>query len=187
MRRLFLDYLGKRGPRIFSTWLPYAILEDPAPNSPRRCLACRRAYNSLTSLFGTVDLGQHRQRRRLSFCPSCGVTEDAPSDSDASLSVDAFQTVRLSYQDAFQEPWAGVLVVKSQLFHDRVVYKWPANGQGKPAQRLVFEQAWPAGPLDVGLIILSGAKLTIVMQRGRRRVTAPPLQDAQMAAEQSQL
>lgn len=173
MRRALMDFLAHRGPRVFSVWLPFAVPEEPEDTRGRRCPACRLPHNTLTSLEAIVDAGDGL-RRRLSFCPRCGVVEDAPVGSDASFSIGPGQTLRLRYRSAFAKAWAGALVVRSQMAHDRMLWNWPAAADGRPARQFSPAEPWPVGPLDVGLMIVSHAKLTILMQRGRAGAGAAP-------------
>ena len=130
MRRMLLEYLAERGPRIFSVWLPFAVPNDREERAPEVCPACRLNHNRLTTLEASVDVCDGL-RRRLSFCPRCGIIEDAPFGSDAKLSVGAAQDLHLQYLNAFGKPWAGVLVVRSQIAGDRMVWRWPADADGQ--------------------------------------------------------
>jgi hypothetical protein len=166
MRRAVVKYLARRGPLLFGAWLPLASLDTPPPERTQCCPACRRAHNTTTSLIATIDVGE-TVRRRVRFCPKCGVVEDAPVESDASLSLRPPQSVRLRYRTAFRRPWAGVLVVQSLIRSERLFWKWPPGADGRPARNLTPEETWPVGPLKVGVIIVSGSQLTIVSQRWR--------------------
>jgi hypothetical protein len=165
LRRALLPCLCRRGPDVYDAWLRYASLEVEQGRPRERCFACAGPRNLLTKLvasFPHLGIGP----RRISYCPRCGFVEDAPADSTFTFRVYEGQSVRLG-GELPNEHWAAALLIKPMVPDERVWWEWPSDGDGRPARSFAPPSPWPIGQLEVAVILLSGARLTILCMRGR--------------------
>ena len=150
---------------VYESWLRFARLEACEGMAPRVCRACREPYNKLTSIVASFTVAGVL-RRRISFCPRCGFVEDAPLDSDVTLSV-IDGVVRLEGRLPSVQ-WIAGLRINSRWPPERYWWEWPAASEGGPARLFEPPRPWPPGPLTVALVLLHGSQITIVSQTTRR-------------------
>lgn len=155
--------LAQRGPLTYHGWIRSAHVdaEDDAPICP----ACRHPDHRVTRYRASFRAGAVPSRR-VSFCPSCSVIEDAPIDNDLALGQrdGAFELSGTRPR----ERWHALLVIVEQGQVARTLHEWPADAEGRPAARFAPNVALPQGPFDAVLVLMHRTRLVLVVQKTRR-------------------
>jgi len=162
LHRTVLADLVQRGPLLYHGWIRSAHVEAEA--DAVSCPACRHPHHRATRFVASFRAGVVPPRR-VSFCPACSVTEDAPLASDLALGFrdGAFELTG----DRPRERWSAALVIVEQGQIARHTLPWPADEEGRPVARLVPPEPLPAGPFDAVLVLLHRTRLTMLVQKTR--------------------
>jgi hypothetical protein len=93
-------------------------------------------------------------RRRVVFCPRCGITEDMPEHVQITLQFDRSNHACAVAGTLPDREWTGALIVRTRIdAHDRM-WMWPAQADGKPSPKMQLPELLPAGPLKLAVIII---------------------------------
>lgn len=158
MRRAVLDYALLRG-KLVECWMPSVTSYEPGASIP--CVACDRPAQMITANLRSGRGGQ----RRLTLCPICGVTEDAPPDAHLHMSLDK-ETVRLIGALPAANFCAGLALSASDPALSIPLY-WPTDSDGKLSSELVLPPKVPNGPLRISIFLLWDASFVVMSRLAR--------------------
>lgn len=174
LHRAVIDDLAQRGPLTYHGWIRSAHVD--AESDAPVCPACRNANHRVTRYRASFR-GGAVPARRVSFCPSCSVIEDAPIDNDLALG---------RHDGAFElsgtrphERWSAALVIVEQGQVGRQVHRWPADENGRPVARFEPAEALPPGPFDAVLVLMHRTRLVLAVQKTRAalEIVSPQAED----------
>lgn len=158
MRRAVLDYALLRG-KLVECWMPSVTSYQPGASIP--CAACDRPSQVIIANLRKGCGGQ----RRLTLCPICGVTEDAPPDAHWHMSLDG-EKVRLIGALATKNCCAGLALSASDPALSIPLY-WPTDGNGKLVSELVLPKKVPSGPLRISIFLIWDASFVVMSRLAR--------------------
>lgn len=157
-RRGILDFVTRRGTQISHDWLSRSLGWQTAPAID--CPNCgasvlHRGYR----LAGTQSGAQ--LRRFLAICPICGPISDAPGETGIRLSVSGLPGVVTLHGMPVHGDWAARLRIGCRRDGALYLRDWPDGPDGMPVRRLRLDGLDLPGPLQVSLILLEGAEISV--------------------------
>jgi hypothetical protein len=158
MRTTLLSHLTTMKARSHDAWV--GASEFRRLSAICYCPNCEMRVRPYVACFATG------YRRTLIFCPRCGVAADKPVSSDLKINV-SLPRIEI-YGQPSSRPWAAAIFLVPGPASETTMHRWPSDATGALAQIYnVAPAQWPAGPLTVQFVIISGTTLHAVSAPAR--------------------
>lgn len=157
LREAMLDYALARG-KLSECWMPF--VERYADGGRIGCPACGRPSDVRFCRMPRY----WRATRRMVLCPICGIVEDAPLQSDLTMTLAAG---RVSLDGMPGAGWCAGLALSASDPSLSVALRWPAGSDGRPVPNLAVPLEIPPGPLRVSVFVLWGTEFAVLSRLAR--------------------
>lgn len=157
-RRAIIDFVTGRGTLISHDWLP--AVAGSRRVSDLACANCNAQAVQRAFWFNQSGATEGRARY-LVICPACGVIADAPRPGGLALRIRGRPgTVTLEGARPGSH-WSARLRVGCRRDGALYLRDWPADPGGAAMRRLGLDGLDLPGPLQVSLVLMEGAELSI--------------------------
>lgn len=151
LREALIRHLATIKGRAYEGWFPYVHVKSV--ESTTTCPNCGWHVSEYRCTFSSG------LERAMVNCGRCGNIVDAPTASPLGLRVQ-FPRIEL-HGPVPQGEWAGAVFVVPEMAEQTSTYRWPSNGAGTKAARVIElpHTNHPPGPLMIRAALIHGTSL----------------------------